>query len=276
MKTFLVLILVFLVRQQDPGALHYGWKHAGRLEDRLVNRIRVPAGYTRVSMNIPSFGYWLRNIPLKPGKPEVHLYNGQRKVNQTAHEAVIDIDVSKKDLQQCADAVMRLRGEYLFSMRDFESIHFNFTNGFRFDYPTWRNGGRVKISGNQVRWVNGHPVDTTHSGFRAYLEMAFTYCGTASLSKEVKKISMADLQAGDLFIKGGSPGHAVVVMDVAHDVRTGKKIFLLAQSYMPAQDLHLLKNPTNERLSPWYSADFRGPLVTPEWTFTQEELMRFE
>jgi hypothetical protein len=223
-----------------------------------------------------SFGNWLRNIPLKPGKPEVRLYNGQRKVNQNAHHAVVDIDVSKKDLQQCADAVMRLRGEYLFSVQDFERIHFNFTNGFRFDYPTWRKGGRVKVSGSQVNWVNQQRIDTTHSSFRDFMEIAFTYCGTASLSKEVKKIPMAELQAGDMFIKGGSPGHAVIVMDVAQDVRTGRKIFLLAQSYMPAQDIHILKNPNNDRLSPWYPADFSGLLVTPEWTFTQEELRRFE
>jgi hypothetical protein len=30
--------------------------------------------------------------------------------------------------------------------------------------------------------------------------------------------------------------------------------FLLAQkSYMPAQDIHILVNPSNDKLGPWYS-----------------------
>ena len=53
------------------------------------------------------------------------------------------------------------------------------------------------------------------------------------------------MQIGDVFIKGGFPGHAVVVLDMAENDRTGQRVFLLAQSYMPAQDIHIMKNPTN-------------------------------
>jgi len=107
------------------------------------------------------------------------------------------------------------------------------------------------------------------------MELIFNYAGTLSLSKEMKAITIDQLNIGDVFIKGGSPGHAVIVVDVATNSETGAKIFLLAQSYMPAQEIQLLKNPSNEDLSPWYSTDFGDVLNTPEWTFYKNELKRF-
>ena len=50
-------------------------------------------------------------------------------------------------------------------------------------------------------------------------------------------------------------------------------MFLLAQSYMPAQEIQILRNPVAE--SPWYRAAASGPLPTPEWPFRYEELRRF-
>jgi hypothetical protein len=84
-----------------------------------------------------------------------------------------------------------------------------------------------------------------------------------------------DIKAGDVFIRGGTPGHAVIVLDVAINRESGKKIFLLAQSYMPAQEIHILNNPNREDLSPWYEEDFGDELITPQYTFTNNELMRF-
>jgi hypothetical protein len=38
--------------------------------------------------------------------------------------AVMDLPVGNKDLQQCADAIMRLRAEYLYRPGQFNSIRF--------------------------------------------------------------------------------------------------------------------------------------------------------
>ena len=80
---------------------------------------------------------------------------------------------------------------------------------------------------------------------------------------------------GDVFIQGGSPGHAVLVVDVAEDPRTGRGVFLLVQSYMPAQEIHILKNPTDLNLSPWHETGFGETLRTPEWLFRRSDLKRF-
>jgi hypothetical protein len=83
------------------------------------------------------------------------------------------------------------------------------------------------------------------------------------------------MQIGDVFIKGGFPGHAVLVADMAEDAATGEKRFLLLQSYMPAQDIHVLKNPAAPDGSPWYPASSDGDFVTPEWTFPSGALRRW-
>jgi hypothetical protein len=63
-------------------------------------------------------------------------------------------------------------------------------------------------------------------------------------------------------------------MDMAED-KTGDKLFLLAQSYMPAQEIHILKNPNNKNTSPWYSTKNLTTLKTPEWIFTKDDIKRF-
>ena len=82
------------------------------------------------------------------------------------------------------------------------------------------------------------------------------------------------MKIGDIFIQGGFPGHAVIVIDLARD-STCQKLFLLAQGFTPAQDIHILKNDNDADLNPWYSIP-EGRLITPDWTFDKSDLMRFK
>jgi hypothetical protein len=243
--------------------------------NNLQDRFKTPEGFTRLAANPGSFTHYLRKFPLLPEGSPVLLYNGSPKNRQDVHAAVLDIDAGKGDLQQCADAVMRLRAEYLYSQKRYADIHFNFTNGFEARYDRWRKGERIKVSGNKVYWVQGGSNSESYQSFRQYLQMVFGYAGTASLSKELQPIALKDIEPGDVFIRGGFPGHAVLVMDVAEN-KTGERVFLLAQSYMPAQQIHVLKNFNNPGQSPWYSVEEAENLLeTPEWDFTPDQLKRF-
>lgn len=241
----------------------------------LGTRIPAPPGYQRVPLPDSAFGAYLRKLPLKAHDSPVHLHTGELKSRQDVHVAVIDLDVGKRDLQQCADAVMRLRGEYLFAQGDYPGIRFHFTNGFPVDFQQWGEGRRVSVQGNRCTWYTGAGRDFSHASFRRFMDLVFTYAGTLSLEKELKAVPLADLQVGDVFIRGGSPGHAVIVMEVAEQPSSGKKQFILAQSYMPAQEIHILRNPLSESGSPWYPLDFGQTLYTPEWTFQANQLRRF-
>jgi hypothetical protein len=241
----------------------------------VAERIKVPAGFERTKADEKSFGNYLRNFPLNPSGSKVKYYNGDVK-SAEVYVAVFNMDIGGRDLQQCADAIMRLRAEYLYQKGQYDGIHFNFTNGFRADYAKWRAGNRIVIDGNKASWVQKNIKSTDYKSFREYLDMVFAYAGTLSLSKEMKKVTVAEMQIGDVFIEGGSPGHAVIVVDMAENKETGEKLFLLAQSYMPAQDIQLLKNPKNDDGNPWYSLGPAEDLNTPEWSFTSDRLMRFE
>ena len=237
-------------------------------------RIAPPQGFIRKETN--GFGNYLRNLPLKPIGTKVKLYDGSVKGWQGGAYAVIDMEIGTSDLQQCADAVMRLRAEYLWHEKKYEEIHFNFTNGMRVDYSKWAQGYRIKVNGNNTSWYKATGEDYSYQTFRKYMNQIFMYAGTASLSKELKSISLSDLQVGDVFIIGGHPGHAMIVVDLAEDYM-GNKAILVAQSYMPAQDIHIVTNLKDKAKSPWYIINRTTKEFNfPEYHFNSSQIMRFQ
>jgi len=255
-------------------AASYTWHAEYKNSHALTARIAPPTGYERVACDDGSFCTWLRDLPLKPAGTPVRYHNGDIK-HHAQHYAVIDVDTGKRDLQQCADAVMRLKAEYHYARNEYSKIHFNYTSGHKVSFDDWRQGRKPVVSGNKVSFTKAHGgEDNSYGNFKKYMTSIFTYAGTYSLSKEMESVKVRDIQVGDVFIIGGMPGHAVLVMDVAEN-DTGQKQFLLAQSYMPAQDMHILKNPENAR-SPWYSANFTAFLNTPDWQFSSGDLKRFK
>ncbi|MFT3911892.1 MAG: DUF4846 domain-containing protein [Ferruginibacter sp.] len=215
-----------------------------------IASIPIPAGYKRFITAENSFSKWLGHVRLKKDKT-VYLFDGSKKINQSAQFAVLDIPVGNKNLQQCADAVMRLRASYLYDQKKFDSIIFYDNEGKHYTFSK--------------------PYTPEH--FNEYLQLVFGMCGTASLSKHLKKIDYTTIEPGDVLIRGGFPGHAVIVMDVVIN-NEGQKKYLLAQSYMPAQDIHVLLNPADEN-SPWYDVTDDDSIITPEYTFYPFELKRW-
>ncbi len=172
---------------------------------------------------------------------------------------------------------MRLRAEYLFRNNKKNKITFNLTSGHPSPWRQWARGYRPVIRGSRVKFALKRKPDYSYKNFRRYMNHIFAYAGTLSLSREMHRIhDMAAIKPGHVFIQGGSPGHAVLIVDTACHRETGKKIFLLAQSYMPAQSIHVLKNTESQGLSPWYRADFGQKLVTPEWIFKRKDLKKFK
>ncbi len=218
----------------------------------FIAAVPAPEGFSRKLLPANSYGQWLRNLPLKKDKT-VYLFDGRKKDNQEAQFAVLDISVGPKDLQQCADAVMRMRAEYFYNQRAFEKILFYDNEGHAYPFEP--------------------PFNREH--FIRYLDRVFGMCGSASLSKQLNKVKdFNEIMPGDVLIRGGFPGHAATVMDVAEGA-DGKKLYLLSQSYMPAQDIHLLVNPSDAGISPWYAVSDEAIIETPEYRFRKDELMRW-
>lgn len=239
----------------------------------IADRIATPEGFTRILEEEGSFGKFVREYPLLPHGSPVLLYNRQEKGNQMDHAAVFAMNILDRDLQQCADSVMRIYGEYFWKQGEYDKIAFHFVSGFLFSYEKWRDGWRVSVDGNQVNWVKKSGYDDSLENFERYLEMLFAYSSTLSMEEESEPAEISDLQIGDVFLKGGSPGHVVMVADICEN-EAGEKAYLLAQGYMPAQQFHILKNDASKE-DPWYyEKEFSWPFRTPEYTFQEGSLRR--
>jgi hypothetical protein len=240
-----------------------------------IREIYVPPGFTYVVYGDTVYADWLLDLKLKKNKT-VYLYNGKLKSDQSVQHSVLDIDIGKKDLVQCADAAMKLRSDFLFEKHRHKDLNFVTTSGDTVRFQSWLKGIRWKERGpglrpHQVRIG----VTDTLAEYNRFMEMVFSYCGTYSLSKQLTVVAdINSIQPGDVFIKGGFPGHAVTVMAVAENTG-GERIFLLSQGYMPAQDIHILKNYGYPELSPWYTIKQLFPLFTPKWKFDAGSLKRW-
>jgi Domain of unknown function (4846) len=260
--TFLLVFLSFQTANNQP---------INPQGKTVETRFNPPIGYQRMAVAKDSFGAYLRGFALKEDKAKVYFYNGQEKTN-SQQVAVLDIDRGTKDLQQCADAVMRLRSEYLYSRKQFSDISYKTFGGVAMTYDKYKSGYRTTNQG----FTKSKGVDNSREGFRKYCDMVFNYANTFTLEKEMNTVkNLKDLQVGDVFIVSNpkSYGHAMIVMDVAENPKTKDKAFLLAQSYMPAQDIHIVRNPIG---GAWYRLEELGnQLNTPEWTFPLTSLHRF-
>ncbi|MCA3013450.1 MAG: DUF4846 domain-containing protein [Myxococcaceae bacterium] len=250
----------------------YGWGADGGA--RLDERFAPPRGFVRVEVSRGGFGAFLRGLPLLPPGTPVRLYTGRLKARQDVHAAVIDLDVGGRDLQQCADAVMRLRAEWLFGAGRAAEVSFNDTGrGAPMPFSRWAKGERPFAKGSALVWRAARPADGSRASFRQYLDAVFTWAGTHSLERQLSRRAAADVAPGDVVIAGGFPGHAVLVLDVAKDA-SGTARVLLGQSYMPAQSVHVLRQADGD---PWFPAPAHGEAyVTPEWTFPPGSLKGWE
>lgn len=247
---------------------------------RAIGTIPTPVGFTRQAAAAGNYTAYLRGMALKPAGTRVRLFNGAIKPNQAAHHAVVALSTGTRDLQQCADAIIRIRSEYHWSRKRADAISFKFTNGTPVPWKKWRAGWRTRVRGNKVSWVKSRQASSSRATFDGYLKTLMMYAGTASLSRELPRRKRAmDLRPGDALVQGGYPGHAVMVLDKAVSAR-GEAIVLLGQSFIPAQDFHVLKNPRERALSPWYRVSdltqSRG-LKTPEWrAFRLRDVRHFD
>ena len=240
----------------------------------LDTRISVPVGYTRIDSSTDEITGFIRTIALKDDGSIVLKYDGAPIGNQNNHVAVFDINIGQRDLQQCADSIMRIYAEYYWSLEEYDKIAFHLTNGFYMNYTKWRDGYRIRVDGNDVTWNKSASYDDSYETFIKYMEMVFAYAGTLSLTAESSPISLDDLLPGDMLLEGGSPGHCVLVVDMAYD-ENGNRAYLFAQGYMPAQDFHVLTNPLHPE-DPWYYEDEMDyPISTPSWTFDEGSLRRW-
>ncbi len=244
-------------------------------QNNIETKFIPPAGFDRVYND--SYSKFLRHQPLKQ-KNIVKYHNGQVRFNE-ANEifaAVFDYDIGRLDLHQCADAAIYLRAKYNYTVGYLDKLAYTFTSGSITTYKDYLAGAtyRAVNNGADTEKVYNNPREHNFKTFRRWLDLVWNYAGTWSVENyDTDFVDIQDIKPGDIFIQGGFPGHAVTVVDVAVNVNN-EKVYMLAQSFMPAQEQHILINPKNNTV--WYKLDKSDTNNTPEFTFESNQLKRFK
>lgn len=241
----------------------------------IKSRVNIPNGYKRVVYPNGSFQEYLRTYKLKPFGTKIINYDDTEYFWQFGHIGVLEIPVPKNGLQQCADALIRIRSEYLWNQNRKDEIGFKFTSGHYCSWIKYAEGYRPKVKGNKVSFHKTANANSSKENFYKYLNLIYMYSGTLSLFNELKSVDAKDLKIGDMLIKGGTPGHIVMICDEIVNSR-GDKLFLLFQGNTPAQSVHLVKNLEDSNISPWYQLKKDAVIPVSNYTFSTSKFVRFK
>ena len=206
----------------------------GRLSD-----IVPPDGFERVESKGSDYAAFVRSLPLMPSDSVLTYYDGtpndslQRYCYRRIALPLLDRD------EQCADVCMRLRAEYLFSVRRSFGIRFADTKHHVLHYRYGYNRPALNV----------------------YLKEVFRVSNTESMKLSMPQRKLADVQPGDVFVYDAKSrpsaryGHAMMVADVAIHRGTGRKAILLLEGSTPASNIHLVRNVSEPDVSPWFILD---------------------
>ena len=216
-----------------------------------------PAGAERVDAD--AFGAWLKARRLaEPDRP-VRTHDGQVVQRQGAR--VVELPLVRGDLQQCADSAIRLRAEW--QRETGQDVLFHATSGDPLAWERWGKGERPREVDNRLVWTTGHGAGT----WDGYLQKVFLWAGTRSLHAYDTVAAEGPPQPGDVLVQPGSPGHAVVLLDVARSADA--TYVLVGEGFMPAQDFHV---EFGEHAGWWRWDD---GVALPHWPLPASSLRRW-
>lgn len=250
-----IVLFIFIVLIALGGWCYYASTTSNPWNAATVADIPTPLGYSRINGENASYTQYLRSLPLKSRGTKVHLYTGGEAGFQIRSTAVIDMKLLSNS-EQCADATMRLRAEYLWQQGRYRDIHF-------------RN-----VNGKQMRYSGGQ----SRKAFESYMRGVYGLCSTYSLYHETEPRAIRDVQPGDVLVYPARNrhwyGHALIVIDVAKNC-AGKVAILCAEGSTPACDIHLVRN-LNPLKNPWFFLDEDDdPIWISVFRFNKNELRHY-
>jgi hypothetical protein len=244
----------------------------------IETKYNPPEGFERVYND--DYSKFLRQFPLKKNNI-VKYHSGEEKPNYDIWDAVFDYDLGTHKYHECADAVIYLYSKYNWVAKNYQNLEFHTKLGTSLKYNDYLNGVKYKGNDNWTDlindWANPKPRLNNLKNFEAWLKIVWGWANTYSIDEYNSiKINILDMRPGDFFVRSypNRFGHAINVVDIVVNQTNNKKMYMLSQSYMPAQETHILINPQNG--SVWYTLDEFNDIVTPEWSFTVNELKRFK
>ncbi len=214
-----------------------------------------PAGWERAPTD--DYGRSLLELTLRPEGARVLTHDA---VPVPGHPGrVVDLPLVPGDLQQCADSAIRLRAEW--ERAQGRSPVFHATSGDPIPWARYEQGERAFSAGVKLGWR----PSAKELRFEDWLTDVFRWAGTRSLALDT--VAATEPRGGDLLVSPGSPGHAVVLLDVV--TRGDERLVLVGEGYMPAMSFHVEAGPEGG----WWRWD--DGVALPHWTMEGSGLRRW-
>lgn len=220
----------------------YGIEKSNPNSYATIGNIPTPTGFDRIDGDDSKYTKFLRALPLKPKGATLKYYWGGIADLQELNYAVVDLPLLS-NAEQCADVCMRLRAEYLYQIGNYSNISFLAANGNILSYE-----GEI-----------------SKETLEKYLCNVFRVANTYSLRRQMDQRDLDDIQPGDVFVYSADNnrfGHAVMVADVAQDLKTGTKAIMLIEGFMPARSIHVMRNIQDPSISPWFILNGKSDVLT--------------
>jgi hypothetical protein len=225
-----------------------------------IRDIPVPSSdYKRIQIQEKSFAAMLRNLPLKsPGSDVLNYRGGIFKSGQDTSVAfVVDLDIQGRRLEQCMDILVRLYAEYLWRRNQVDHFKLPLPGGYWLSWKDWEAGFRPVFKGIDITMHKLSDFDDSYQSYLTYLNTVYAESHTQQFYHALQSLKREDVQIGDIIIRKGTKGHAIMIVDLAMS-KSGEMIALIANGDTPACELFLLNH---KRDKPWIPFNFKSELL---------------
>lgn len=262
--------------KDEPGidyTAQFAWLSKRQKEDyeALADRIPDPEGFSRVDVPSGSFPDWLRHLPVAATGTSVTTSNG-KVILDGQHPnlaAVVQLQPRGARLLNSSNMMLRLRAEYCWASGKLDGVAFHFDSGQLSSFGAWSRGLRPVLEEQNIVFKQTKMTDAGRDSFCDYLETLFSFASAASLLDDTRPSEDRTLSAGDIFLRPGKGGGAIMVLDVATDA-DGQVRVLLGKGGEPAQTFHVLRNDDGEA---WFPMAQTKPLqITGCGSFSNAKL----
>ena len=225
-------------------------------QDTVRTTFVPPSGSQRIVGD--AFGTSLGELTVAPADQSVCTFDGA----VVSHRArVVEVPMVGGDLQQCADMAIRLRAEWLKEQQ--KEVLFHATSGDPLPWKQYAAGQRPYEKNGRIAWK----TSSMAADWEGYLRAVFIWAGTRSLVAYDTEPT-TEVVPGNIVVVPGSPGHAIVLVDVAR--RGDEVLVLVGEGYMPAQDFHIELGP----IDGWWL--WNDGIKLDHWDMPASGLRRFK
>ncbi|MCA9256300.1 MAG: hypothetical protein KDA33_11720, partial [Phycisphaerales bacterium] len=237
--------------RRNVHAKDYAWLTRSQAEayEALSDHIAPPDGFDRVLLPSGGFGDWLRHLPIGASTSDIQCANGKSAAQSGDSRVELTIALQPHtNFLGAAGMMVRLRAEHGWGTQSLDRIGFHFTSGQRMSWLAWRNGVRALSDESGPRFEQSGMIDESRDSFCAWIETQLQFTSFDSLLDDTRTVEDGTIAPGDLLLRQGRDGHALIVLDAAIDVE-GRVAVLLGSGANPAATFHVLRAT---EASPWF------------------------